>query len=169
MKNGEMIFRKVGRLCGAGVIKDLANDTQTFNGKTVRIEYSIGNANNTNSSIDLFCEFCDTPNLKIEYKSGTASIDADKIKTQFIERDLYNASNLNEIQWRMEGTGMTKDKLKLWMNENVSSINQIINGNDVNKASKFKEFFNIGEFENTITSSKINEFVDINYNLIFKY
>jgi hypothetical protein len=55
------------------------------------------------------------------------------------------------------------------VNENVSSINQIINGNDVNKASKFKEFFNIGEFENTITSSKINEFVDINYNLIFKY
>jgi len=136
MKNGEMIFRKVGRLCGAGVIKDLANDTQTFNGKTVRIEYSIGNANNTNSSIDLFCRYCDPENLKIEYKSGTASIDADKIKTQFIERDLYNASNLNEIQWRMEGTGMTKDKLINWLNisQNRTAIENL-------GVEKIKSFF----------------------------
>ena len=122
------------------VIKDLGNDVTTFNGKKVTLEFGVPNSRGTSSSLDAFCANCDIPNLKIEYKSGPTSISSTKIKEQFIERDLFNANSLDEIQWRMEGAEFTKEKLTQWMTENKSSIKNL--GYD-----KVKSFFPL---DNTI-------------------
>lgn len=47
----------------------------------------------------------------VEYKSGPGSISSSTIKDQFIERDLFNANSLDQIQWRMEGITLIKEQL----------------------------------------------------------
>ncbi len=116
----------------------------------------------------MFCVNCTPGNLKTEYKSGPGSISSKTIKEQFIERDLFNADNLNEIQYRMDKTEMTAEKLKTWLKENKGSINKIIKGDNAEKASNFKKFFKMKDFEDVITSNYIEDFVDTNYNMIFK-
>lgn len=106
-------------------IRNVADDTETFAGKNLTMEFSIDNARNTSSRIDVFCENCEIPNLKIEYKSGPGSINSNKIKDQFIERDLFNANSLDEIQWRMEGTEFNKKKLVEMLTESKSSIENL--------------------------------------------
>ena len=78
-------------------LRNVTDDIETFGGKTIKFEHSIGNVRNTNSSLYVFCNNCEITNLKVEYKSGH-SINSDIIKNQFIERDLFNANNLDEIQ-----------------------------------------------------------------------
>ncbi|MFK7061588.1 hypothetical protein V3Q90_15850, partial [Flavobacterium oreochromis] len=152
------------------MLRDLNTNGDVFKGKNIKFEHSIPNARptNGNSSIDLFCANCSPANLKVEYKSGPGSITSSTIKEQFIERDLFNATNLNEIQWRMEGTNLTKDNLKSWLKENKQSIETIINGNNIDLKNKFKRFFNISDFSNSISNNDIDNFVENNYNLIFK-
>lgn len=107
---------------------------------------------------------CDIPNLKIEYKSGPGSISSTTIKEQFIERDIFNANSLNELQWRMTNTQMTKQKLVNWLTEHKSSIEGL-------GLEKIKSFF---PNDNLLISSNfadrfISKFNDDNfYSLIFK-
>ena len=68
---------------------------------------------------------------------------------------MFSATNLDEIQWRMEGTGLTPEKLKKMLKENKEIIQDIIDVEDVN-ADKFKNFF------------YLDDFVDVNYSKIFK-
>jgi len=105
------------------MIRDVARDAYTFGGRTLRLESSISNARRTTSYIDVDCPNCDIPNLLVEYKSGPGSITSKTIKEQLIERDLFNAESLNQIQWRMEKTGMSKEKLVGWLEENMTSLN----------------------------------------------
>ncbi|PAM94916.1 hypothetical protein B4N84_10755 [Flavobacterium sp. IR1] len=97
----------------------------------------------------------------VEYKSGPGSISASTIKDQFIEHDLFNANSLDQIQWRMEGTGMTADKLKTWMKENRTSINNL-------SSNKKKVFFSGFDELDGITDINIDNFVNINYLNIFR-
>ncbi|NBW36479.1 MAG: hypothetical protein EBR30_15960 [Cytophagia bacterium] len=152
------------------MINDINVNGNLFSGKALKFEHSIPNARptTTNSSIDLFCINCNPVNLKVEYKSGPGSMSSTTIKEQFIERDLFNASSLSEIQWRMDGTDFNPDKLKIWLKENRSSIMNIIEGTDPVKSSNFQRFFNMSEFDDVITDNHIDAFVDLNYNLIFK-
>jgi hypothetical protein len=145
------------------MIRDLNNSGEIFAGKKIKFEHSIPNARPTaaNSSIDLFCINCSPANLKVEYKSGPGSISSSTIKDQFIERDLFNTNSLDEIQWRMEGTGMTADKLKSWMKENKASIDALSN----NKKTVF--FPGYDELDG-ITDINIDNFVNTNYSKIFK-
>jgi len=149
-------------------IKNIADDTENLAGKNLTIEFGIPNARGTTSRIDVFCSNCDVPNLKIEYKSGPGSIKSSTIKKQFIERDLFNANSLDEIQWRMDETDFTADKLKTWLKDNKSSIQDIIDGVDEVKSNNFKTFFNFDELDDILTDAHINGFVDSNYLLIFK-
>ncbi|MBD2769200.1 hypothetical protein IC235_15010 [Hymenobacter sp. BT664] len=149
------------------IIRDIANDANTFSGKTLRFEENVANARGTTSFIDVFCEQCIPPNLKIEYKSGPGSITAGTIKDQFIERDLFSAENLNEIQWRMTNTGMTKEKMVDWMKANKTSLEQILNA-DPARRSKIASWFNLARGTTTIPDQKIIDFVNNNYTTIFR-
>jgi hypothetical protein len=148
------------------MIRDLNINGSAFAGKTIKFEHSIPNARPTtaNSSIDLFCVNCSPANLKIEYKCGPNSITSSTIKEQFIERDLFNANSLEEIQWRMEGTEFTKEKLVQWMKDNKSSIENL--GYD-----KVKSFYPNDEYMNTTNyvDRFINKFnSETTFNSIFK-
>ncbi len=143
------------------IIQDLKVNAASFNGKTLQFEFSVANARSTISSIDVFCGNCVPPNLKIEYKSGPGSITSSTIKEQFIERDLFNAATLSEIQWRMTNTEFTPDKLKLWMKANKTSIDALDNG-------KKALFFPGIDVLNGVSDSQIDTFVDNNYTTIFR-
>ncbi|MFK7002142.1 hypothetical protein, partial [Flavobacterium oreochromis] len=104
------------------IIQDVGKET-AFANKTLTLEVSINNARETLSSIDLVCNACaNGRNINIEYKSGPGSIKSETIKKQFIERDLFNANSLNEIQWRMKNTNLTKEKLVEWLIEHKNSL-----------------------------------------------
>ncbi|MES2556224.1 MAG: polymorphic toxin-type HINT domain-containing protein [Bacteroidota bacterium] len=150
------------------VIRDLRDNASFFNGKTVSLEVAIANARGTSSSIDAFCANCVPPNLKIEYKSGPGSIKTGTIKEQFIERDLFNAAALSEIQWRMTGTDFTPDKLKTWLKENKATLDEMINSTDVNVSTKFRNWFGVNSMSMSVADTEIDTFVDLNYNAIFK-
>ncbi|POR18686.1 hypothetical protein BWK58_14590 [Flavobacterium columnare] len=83
----------------------------------------------------LVCNACaNGRNINIEYKSGPGSIKSETIKKQFIERDLFNANSLTEIQWRMKNTNLTKEKLVEWLTENKAGIESL-------GVDKIKQFF----------------------------
>ena len=109
------------------IIQDLNLNGDIFKGKKIKFEHSIPNARptNANSSIDLFCIDCTPANLKIEYKSGPGSIESSTIKDQFIERDLFNANSLDEIQWRMKQTNFSKETLTGYLTNNRTSIERL--------------------------------------------
>ena len=149
------------------MIRNLADDTEYLAGKNLTIEFGIPNARGTTSRIDIFCSNCDVPNLKIEYKSGPGSITSKTIKEQFIQRDLFNASRLDEIQWRMDGTEFTPNKLMAWLKENKASLNEVKNkSNDLK--DKFTDWFDLDDVNSSITNSNIDDFVEDNFELIFR-
>jgi len=145
-------------------LRNVTDDVETFGGKNIRFEHSIGNARNTNSSLDVFCNNCEIPNLKVEYKTGPGSVTSDIIKNQFIERDLFNANNLDEIQWRLEETNLTKENLVTWLSDNRSSLESL-------GYEKIKSLFPSDELMNS--SNYIDRFINkfnsqTTFNLIFK-
>jgi hypothetical protein len=151
------------------MIKDVNTNGSTFANKSLIFENPIPNARSTqgNSYIDLFCPNCTPANLKVEYKSGPGSIKSSTIKNQFIERDLFNANSLDEIQWRMDGTDFTADKLKTWLKENVSSLNDVKNRSNVSR-EKFVDWFDLDDVNSPIQNTHIDDFVNDNYSLIFR-
>ncbi|PAM94918.1 hypothetical protein B4N84_10765 [Flavobacterium sp. IR1] len=154
------------------MIRDLNTTGEIFAGKKIKFEHSIPNARPTaaNSSIDALCINCGgfDKDIMVEYKSGPGSISTSTIKDQFIERDLFNANSLDQIQWRMEGTGMTADKLKTWMKENRVSIDQLINSDDLDISAKFKRWYNVSNLSTSVSDLQIDNFVNKNFNEIFK-
>lgn len=151
------------------MIRDVAVDARTLGGKTIRFEHTVKNARGTTSYIDVFCPNCAVPNLKIEYKSGPNSITSATIKEQFIERDLFNAGSLDEIQWRMTNTGMTKEKLVGWLEENKEALKGI----DPDRANSLLNRMDLRGVTELQKDKIANTFIDyfkndINYNKIFK-
>ncbi len=136
------------------MIKDLGNDTQTFANKHIKLEFPVQNARNTTSRIDLYCEQCVPPLLKIEYKSGPGSITEQNIVEEFIQRDLYNATSIDQIQWRMEGTYFTREQLVVYLQQNREVIEDL-------GIEKINNLFNTN-FNELSTSSEISDSV-INY------
>jgi hypothetical protein len=120
------------------IIQDLANDVTTFNNKSITLEFTVPNARNTNSYLDVYCLDCFTggKRLLVEYKHGPTSVTKDKIIEQFIERDLFNPNitSINQIQWRLKDTGLTKTQLNTWLNTDVcKSAIQKLGGAKVNQ------------------------------------
>ena len=150
------------------IIQDLNLNGDIFKGKKIKFEHSIPNARptNANSSIDLFCIDCTPANLKVEYKSGPGSIESSTIKDQFIERDLFNANSLDEIQWRMKQTNFSKETLTGYLTNNRTSIENL----DVEKINQlFLTRFRANTPKSEISDAVINYFNNqSNYLKIFK-
>jgi len=87
------------------------------------------------------------------------SITKETIQKQFIERDLFTANSLEEIQWRLKNTTLTKDKLVGWLTDNKNSIinlkkgkiadlldnDNILNMTDSQAADMFIKYFEKNE------------------------
>jgi len=100
----------------------------------------------------------------LNIKTGPGSVTSDIIKNQFIERDLFNANNLDEIQWRLEETNLTKENLVTWLSDNRSSLESL-------GYEKIKSLFPSDELMNS--SNYIDRFINkfnsqTTFNLIFK-
>ncbi|BAP31036.1 putative domain HDIG-containing protein [Chryseobacterium sp. StRB126] len=151
------------------IIQDLGQES-SFASKTLMMEVAVENARETFSFIDLVCKGCSRAgtDLMIEYKSGPGSITSGTIKKQFIERDLFKANSLDEIQWRTKNTNISPDNLKSWLKDNKNAINDIIQGNDISLSNKYKGYFKINERSNVVTDVQIDNFVDNNFSKIFK-
>lgn len=150
------------------MIRDLNTNGSIFVGKKLKFGHVIQNARSTNSSIDLFCMNCSPANLKVEYKSGPGSISSTTIKEQFIERDLFNANSLDEIQWRMEATAMTKEKFIEYLS--TSESKEALSKISAKKANKLLDRTDLdNDLPEEIVEAILNHFKDdINYKLIFK-
>jgi len=148
------------------IVEDLGKEL-AFNGKNLQLELSLKNSRETFSFIDLACKNCarNGKDILIEYKSGPGSITKETIRKQFIDRDLFNATSLGEIQWRMKNTALTKDKFVDWLIENKASIESL--GTD-----KIKQFFPLQANQinkNNFTDILIENFKkDEIYNAIFQ-
>jgi len=149
-------------------IRDIANNqTEDLIGKTLKFEFPVPNSRptNQNSRIDVFCSDCD-PILRIEHKSGTGSISSSNILSQFIERDLFGATSLDQIQWRMDGTEFSSSKLKDYMKSKLTELNDVkFNNPDAN--TKLSSWFETST-SLPITDSHIDKFVNSHYSSIFK-
>ena len=152
------------------IMQDLAADTETFLNKELKIDFGVQNAREGNSisKIDVYCETCSDDGLQllVEYKHGPNSITSKKIKEQFIERDLFNATNLNQIQWRMKDTEFTKELLNDYLNAHRDAIEQL-------GVDKINLLFNTSFDEFTSNSQLSQTVIDYfnntnNYNAIFK-
>ena len=91
------------------------------------------------------------------------------IRNEFIERDLYNASDLKEVQWRIKDTGLTKDGLKeLLEKPNVrESIKDYFDFNKINQlfGTSFDETSSSSELSQAVIDYFNNE---SNFKKIFK-
>lgn len=150
------------------IVQDLGKET-AFANKTLTMEVAVENARETFSFIDLVCRKCSGTgrDIMIEYKSGPGSITSGTIKKQFIERDLFSTTSLDELQWRTKNTNISPDNLKSWLKDNKDALN-IIKDKSVINQEKFGEWFRIRNKGEQILDSNIDFFVNQYYNKIFK-
>ena len=133
--------------------------------KIVRFENSVENIRGTKSYEDLNVEIVTFNGTKtayrIEVKNCPNCVDTHIIRKQFIERDLFNATDISQIKWRIYGQNFTKQDFEKFLKENRKAIEKL-------GEEKIKNLFgidiNVGE---TITNDVINNFVNNNYSKIF--
>ena len=119
---------------------------------------SVKNARKTTSYIDIEIE--GTPPIRIEYKAGPNSISKQEIISQFIERDLFNSTTINQIQWRYSEYNLTQQTLSTWMKEAKKELNALPKG-------KKETFFPGYDELDGIMDTDIDDFLNKNFLTIF--
>ena len=152
-----------------GVLKTVDDEFDNLlKGKIVRFEKQVDNARSTKklSAEDLTVEIEALDGsrktlFRVEVKNCQDCVTAKVIKEQFIERDLFNATDISQIKWRIYGQNFTKQDFEKFLKENKEAIEKL-------GEEKIKNLFgidiNVGE---TITNDVINNFVNNNYSKIF--
>lgn len=147
------------------MIKDIGADVNTFRGKTLTFEAQVKNAGGNTAYIDVRTN--DVPPRLFEYKSGPGSVLKSTIIEQFLNRDLLNVDNLNQLEWRLTNRNFTKQELITYLSD--PSTLKIVNNFITNPATsaKFRTWFNVAT-GSTTSNENIVEFVNSNFDLIFK-
>ncbi len=144
-------------------------------GRTIKFEQRVPNSRPTSnlSAEDLTVEIELLGKIKVESRIeikncfGSNCVDADVIKKQFIDRDLFNASEISEIKWKIYGQNFTKNQLVDYLKTHVSAIDGIINSGKRNVADWFGVPPN-GNLSNIrLTEQQIQTFADKYYHDIF--
>lgn len=95
--------------------------------------------------------------------SNTAYINV--IKEQFIERDLFNATDISQIKWRIYGQKFTKQDFEKFFKENKEAIKKL-GKEKISKLLKENKMDLKMTIEN-YTDKLINELIEKNYVQIF--
>ena len=61
----------------------------------------------------------------IEVKNCPNCVDTHIIRKQFIERDLFNATDISQIKWRIYGQNFTKQHFEKFLKENRKAIEKL--------------------------------------------
>lgn len=106
-----------------GVLKAVDDEFDNLlKGKIVRFENSVENIRGTKSYEDLNVEITTFDGAKtayrIEVKNCPNCVDTNIIRKQFIERDLFNATDISQIKWRIYGQNFTKQYFEKFLKEN---------------------------------------------------
>ena len=148
-----------------GVLKTVDDEFDNLlKGKIVRFEKQVDNARSSKklSAEDLTVEIETLDGsrktlFRVEVKNCENCVTAKVIKEQFIERDLFNATDISQIKWRIYSQNFTKQDFEKFLKENRKAIEKL-------GEEKIKNLFgidiNVGE---TITNDVINNFVNNNY------
>ncbi|MBI9065466.1 MAG: hypothetical protein JEZ14_26005 [Marinilabiliaceae bacterium] len=148
-----------------GVVKALSDEFDLLKNKTVKFEIAVDNMRGNKSFDDMTVEITTYNGTqvakKIEVKNCENCVTAKTIKEQFIERDLFSATSLNQLRWRIYGQNFTKENFAKMLKENKEIIIKL-------PANKLMNFFRIDISKGEkITDSIIQRFVNENYNKIF--
>ena len=83
-------------------------------------------------------------------------ITAKVIKEQFIERDLFNATDISQIKWRIYGQNFTKQHFEKFLKENKEAIKSLLK-NEKSK-SNIEKWFDLKEGQSFISDEQIKIF-----------
>jgi hypothetical protein len=88
-----------------GVIKEILENPNLYRNKRVRFELSVDNLNDGVGKSRIDIETNDIPPLFVERKWLTtgSGITENNILTEFINRDLYNITDLSQLRWSIKG------------------------------------------------------------------
>ncbi len=113
-----------------GVLKAVDDEFDNLlKGKIVRFENSVENIRGTKSYEDVNVEIVSIDGAetayRIEVKNCADCITSKVIKEQFIERDLFNASDISQIKWKIYGQNFTKADFEKFLKENRKAIEKL--------------------------------------------
>ena len=153
-----------------GVLKAVDDEFDNLlKGKIVRFENSVENIRGTKSYEDLNVEIVTFDGTKtayrIEVKNCPTCVDTNIIREQFIERDLFNATDISQIKWRIYGQNFTKQHFEKFLKENKEAIKKL-GKEKISKLLKENKMDLKMTIEN-YTDKLINELIEKNYVQIF--
>lgn len=151
------------RIGAHGILKAISDEFDDLSGKTITFEKRVENAREKASksaedmTVEIGIEKQKEIDLRIEVKNCKDCITADVIRSQFIERDLYNASSLEEIRWRIYRQNFTKKDLVNMLEKNRDALEDLL------KSGKLQSLVpneRINSVNNFIDKFKIDEIFD---------
>lgn len=153
-----------------GVLKAVDDEFDNLlKGKIVRFENSVENIRGTKSYEDLNVEIVTFDGTKtayrIEVKNCPTCVDTHIIRKQFIERDLFNATDISQIKWRIYGQNFTKQDFEKLLKENKEAIKSLLK-NEKSK-SNIEKWFDLKEGQSFISDEQIKIFSNTYYSKIF--
>jgi hypothetical protein len=138
------------RIGAEGVLKAVDDEFDNLlKGKIVRFENSVENIRGTKSYEDLNVEIVTFDGTKtayrIEVKNCPNCVDTNIIRKQFIERDLFNATDVSQIKWRIYGQNFTKQDFHKYIDDNIDIIRKMykdipfpnVNGKEIRTLDDF--------------------------------
>ena len=141
-------------------------------GKIVRFEKQVDNARPSKklSAEDLTVEIETLDGSRktlfsVEVKNCQDCVTAKVIKEQFIERDMFNATDISQIKWRIYGQNFTKQDFEKFLKENKEAIKSLLK-NEKSK-SNIEKWFDLKEGQSFISDEQIKIFSNTYYNKIF--
>jgi len=154
-----------------GVLKTVDDEFDNLlKGKIVRFEKQVDNARSTKklSAEDLTVEIEALDGsrktlFRVEVKNCQDCVTAKVIKEQFIERDLFNATDISQIKWRIYGQNFTKQDFEKFLKENKEAIKKL-------GERKIKNLFPPAQRSTINESNFVDEMIDNlknNYDKIF--
>ena len=149
------------------ILENIASDVPTFSNKTLKREIRVAKIDGSNGFIDIVVRSDASSDLLIEYKwyAGTNQISKETFLDEFIKRDLVNINSLDEVQWRVKGQKLSKEKVLEYLKEYSSELSPGM----LSKFDKYAESINyaneINNVDDLFTFLKNN---DSWYDLIFK-
>ena len=97
--------------------------------RKVTFENAVDNLRGTKSYEDINVEISTFDGADIEFrievKNCSNCVTSKVIKTQFIERDLYNATDISQIKWKIYGQNFTKADFEKYLKENREVIEKM--------------------------------------------
>lgn len=150
------------------ILEDIVSDVGTFANKTLLREVRVNKVNGANGFIDVWVKGTkQADDLLIEYKwyGGDKTVSKDLFIDEFVLRDLNNITDLKQLQWRIKGKKLSKEKVV----EYLEGVGNKFNPDMIKLFDNFAEKINytdeINNFSDLVKFLKNN---DNWYNSIFK-